>query len=129
MTGRHCVRQGFTLLEVILSLVVGLALCALLAQIGYQAASTPESMFILDVGYDTIQEAEKLTAEYRERIDEDNLDLDNLLNNWAAGQNVDIQVDTIGVSSTDGGFTFSNAVIRRVRISKDGQTLTTYFTE
>lgn len=128
MTTRRT-RPGFTLLEIILTLIVGLSLCALLAQVGYQAAATPGSSFILDNEFDAIQEAEQITAEYRKRLDQDTLNLDSLLDNWSAAQGVSIQVDTIGVSSEDGSFSFSNATVRRVRITKNGQTITTYFTE
>ncbi|WP_461208250.1 type II secretion system protein [Desulfocurvus sp. DL9XJH121] len=120
---------GFTLLEIILVLVVGMLLTALLVQMGYQAAEATRAMRMVNLEFETIREAERVTAKYRKRIEENALNLDSLLNSWTADDGVTMDSDPITVHSTDGGYTFRYATIRRVTLTKDGQTMAAYFTE
>ncbi|BBD08526.1 type II secretion system protein [Desulfovibrio ferrophilus] len=120
-------RTGFTLLEVVLALVIGLSMCLLLIQVGNILKMGPQTVSMVDVQYDTMREVEQLVSEYREELSEDSLNLNSLLSNWASDNDVTITTQTISVGATDGSYTFSN--VRQVQMSKNGQSITAYFTE
>lgn len=118
---------GFTLLEVVLALVIGLSMCLLLIQVGNILKLGPQTVNMVDQQYDTMREVEQVVSEYRKELSTSNLDLDSLLNNWGSDNAVAVSTQTISVSATDGSYTFNN--VRQVQMSKNGQSVTAYFTE
>jgi len=120
-------RPGFTLIEIVVAMVMGLLLCVLALQLSNVLSRTSDSVADVELQYETIREMERIVSEYRHEIQEDDLDLDSLLSHWAPDGGVDIANETVSVSSTDGSLSFSG--VRKVRLSKGGQSITAYFTE
>ena len=118
---------GFTLVEIIIAMVIGLWVCTLLVQINTILEGGVDTLSILDAQYEVMGDLERFTNEYRTKLDEDSLDLDSLINSWTSQNGASIQTSTISVSSTDGSLSFSG--IRKVEMTKNGQTITAYFTE
>lgn len=118
---------GFTLLEVILALVIGLSMCTLLVQIGQILEQGPQTVEMVDRQYDVLREAESMISEYREELEEDNLDLSTLLDTWSSDNGVAVSSETVTVSAADESYTFSN--VRRITLSKDGQSVSIYLTQ
>ena len=119
--------RGFTLIEVLATLVIGLLVSTLLIELGFFLKHNPEALSMVDTQFATMREMEKVVGEYRNELDDGTLNLNSLLNNWTTEQGVTMNQETVSVSSTDGSFTFSN--VRRVRMIKNGQAVTAYFTE
>ena len=119
--------KGFTLLEIIIAMVIGLWVSALLVQINSILNGGADTIALLDAQYEAMGELERFTDTYRANLDSDTLNLDSLINSWATENSVTVDSSTITVSSTDGSLSFSG--IRKVVMTKDGQTITAYFTE
>ena len=69
--------NGFTLLEVITALIVASIMGAMLVQVmGTNVTGSAESCAMVDQAFDISGEMEKITADYRDKIKRDTLDLD-----------------------------------------------------
>ncbi|MBU1001962.1 MAG: prepilin-type N-terminal cleavage/methylation domain-containing protein [Proteobacteria bacterium] len=118
---------GFTLIEVIAALVVGLLVSTLLVELGFFLKHSPEALDMVDTQYETLREMERVTSQYRNELENGTLNLSSLLTNWSAESGVTLTKETVNVSATDGSFTFHG--IHKVQITKSGQSMTAYFTE
>lgn len=119
--------RGFTLLEMTIALVIGLFVSILLMELGFFVKNNPEALSMVDTQYETLREMERITGEYRNRLEQGTLNLDSMLSNWSASNGVTVSEETVSITSTDGSVTFSG--VRKVHVTKDGQTFTAYFTE
>lgn len=119
--------RGFTLLELILALIIALSMCLALIQIGRILDQGPQTVEMVDRQYDVLREAESMISEYREELEQDNLNLNTLLGSWSSDNGVAVTSETVSVSAADGSYTFSS--VRRVTLSKDGQSVSIYLTQ
>lgn len=119
--------RGFTLIELILALVIGLSMCLVLIQIGRILEGGTQTVQMVDRQYDVLREAESMISEYREELEQDSLNLNTLLGSWSSDNGVAVSSQSVSVSAADGSYTFSN--VRRVTLSKDGQSVSIYLTQ
>lgn len=119
--------RGFTLIEMIAALTIGLLVATVLIELGFFLKHNPNALLMVGTQYATLQELERVTGEYRHEIENGDLDLNSLLGGWTTENGVTMSQETISVGSSDGSFTFHN--VRKVTMTKDGQAVHAYFTE
>lgn len=122
--------RGFTLVEVIVTLTLGLTLATMLVvTTNKMYTMSPMSQHDLDTQYELLLEMEDLTGDYRSRIDAGTLDLSALLAGWtvtAAG----VSMNYAQVAVADTGATYSvGTAVYKVTMSENGLSLSAYFTE
>ncbi len=124
--------QGFTLLELILVLIIGVSLSMLLIQISHISIQGTDAPTNIKDRFLVLQEAEKLNSDYRDALeaedeDGDDLDLSTLLSSFEPSNSVTKSITSMTITSTDNTITFSG--LQRARLTKDGQSFNLYFTE
>lgn len=124
-------RRGFTLIELIILLLVGAAMAAMVVTLSYDLSPKfgNETVIHVDRHHSLLREAERMQAAYRRGLQNDNLNLQSLLNNWnTLSTDVSVTVSRVPVSDTSGSFTFSTTVYK-VRLTNGDMSMDTYFAE
>ncbi len=123
-------RGGFTLIEIIITLTLGLTLAAMLVvTTDRMYTMSPMGQHDLDTQYDLLLEMEDLTGEYRGRIDAGTLNLSNLLSGWTpTNAGVTLSYQTVNVSDTGGAYAVG-ADVYQVTMTNGNHSISAYFTQ
>ena len=123
-------RNGFTLIEVIIMLTLGLTLAAMLVvTTDSMFTKSPMGQHDLDTQYELLQEMEDLTGEYRTRIEAGTLTLATLLSGWTpTDAAVTMNYAAVNVSDTGGTYTVGSTVYK-VTMANGNHSISAYFTE
>ena len=131
--GKHQVSQnGFTLLEIIVTLImIGITAAIMFPAMGTNLIKSPEPIDRLNEQYVLIQEMDKITAQYREEIKNNNLDISSFKTAHVDPNPYLDAANTGFVTSFNGGAYTPQATdkILKVTLINEEQTLVALFTE
>jgi prepilin-type N-terminal cleavage/methylation domain-containing protein len=121
-------KNGFTLLEIIITLVLVSILGAMLVQfMGPQLTGSPLQVLRVKSQYELIDEIERLTGIYRDELQKDTLVINTFKTTHVdtSSYNDSSQVITV---TTDGGYTTQYATILKVSLKKEDSKMYTLLT-
>jgi len=121
---------GFTLIELIITLTLGLTLAVMLVvTTGRMYTLSPMGLHDLDTQYELLLEMEDLTGEYRSRIEAGTLDLSSLMSGWTtSGAGVTLTYAQVAVADTGAAYTVGTDVYK-VTMAEGDHSISAYFTE
>ena len=121
---------GFTIIEIIITLTLGLTLAAMLVvTTDRMYTHSPMGLFDLETQYGLLQEMEDLTGEYRGRIEAGTLDLPSMLAGWTTtDSDVTMSYQTVSVTDTGNAYTVG-ASVYKVTMTNGDCTVRAYFTQ
>ena len=122
-------KNGFTLLEIIITLVLVSILGAMFVQfMGPQLTGSPFQVLRVKSQYELIDEIERLTGIYRDELQKDTLVINTFKTTHVdtSSYNDSSQVITV---TTSGGYTTQYATILKVSLKNDDSKMNTLLTQ